>query len=376
MEDRGHSHCDVCFSTSCSSYLGCSITQCSQCGISIHSCKMEDHEYHMCVESLVSCTNAQHGCEAMVKRKHLCSHMSVCPVMVDQIKPSETVKCEHCSVSVMESDMQDHNKVCLELEVDCINRCNGCRLRMKRKNLNTHMEHCPASVLTCQYYHWLSNTNHIGVQNILHESYQPTRVDEKFFLSQQDKETGGTLPGQKPRICNHFVCKEHMRRDEFLDHWNSHLHFVEDLPMIVRRCPLFLYGCTHSVVHYQPAPKGSILDFNPGIPSFVIRPPLSASLEDNTLDSGGWYANELAKKQELLAYGYDEDVNGSMDVLGQLPVEVIFLIMGHCDSLDLWGMSQVNRYFRGLCQEFVMERGVVIDKWEKFGKSWKTTTRV
>ena len=41
---------------------------------------------------------------------------------------------------------------CPNQYVDCINKCNGCRLSIKRRDLGEHLKHCPASIIHCSSY--------------------------------------------------------------------------------------------------------------------------------------------------------------------------------------------------------------------------------
>ena len=377
-----HSHCDGCFSSNCSSnFEGCPIVNCPDCDNGMHSCKMDDHIHEICPESLVPCINYQNGCQAEVKRKQLCEHMSKCPIMLDQIIPSEKIECESCLMLLKETDLPDHRKICMEYKIPCINRHMGCPIKIKRKEMNHHVEHCSASVICCPYtYSRIGNKNfiHAGIRKLCADGYNPVQPDEKFLRADmKNKAYREPMTLDTYRWGRQPTCK-YVRRDEFSNHWKSHIDFVDGLQDCIVRCPLFSYGCTYSITRFQPAPHGSILDYNMDIPSFVVLPSLpicTTNTSDQSVTSGS-YAEELAKKQELLAYGYGDDIIGSIDVIGQLPVEVIMVIMSFCDSLSLWCLSQVNRYLREISHEIALKKGIMFIKWEKEGGSWKQMSLV
>lgn len=379
---NNHSHCHFCISPNCDHFDGCPIQICPKCDIRVHSCKLDDHLSEICTEYTLQCINVQHGCtETNIKRKDLLHHMQYCPAIVSLIVPSDLVQCEDCSLTINENEMQDHHRVCLEHEVHCVNKSSGCVQLMKRKDLNHHLEHCPASIVSCSYAYERSADDHEGLIAICDSDYTPEAVDEKFLQSDirrtgEDYLLSLTTSRRAYSLYDHYerysLCPEIVRRDEYSSHWQSHLDFIDFLPQIVTRCPLFSYGCTYSITNYQPSPRGHTLDYNPDIPSFVILPPYPKSLEELTSTSP--YEEAIAKKQELLAYGYADDVTGSLDVIGQLPVEVLFGILSYCDSQCLWALSQVNTYLREMCWELVAKRGVVYNKWSKDSEgksSWK-----
>lgn len=372
-----HSHCYFCISPNCDHFDGCPVQICSECGSRVHSCKLNDHSREICPEHTLQCINAQYGCtETGIKRKDLLNHMEHCPVMMELIIPSGVIQCEDCWLTINEYDLQDHHKVCMERVMPCLNRSSGCVQSVKRKDLNIHLEHCPASILNCGYaYERLTLKQyeiHDGISAICNDEFT-TVLDEKFLQSDIERSGEYSYLSLRTIRCayslynysseRYIKCPEMIRRDEFSSHWQSHLDFIDFLPEIVTRCPLFTYGCTYSITNFQPSPPGSKLDYNPGIPSFVVLPPYPKSLEERHSTTS--YENTIAKKQELSAYGYADSVTGSLDVIGQLPVEVLFTVLSYCDSQSLWALSQVNTYLRDLCWELVTKKGVVYCKWCK-----------
>lgn len=393
MSDDGHLHCNNCVSLNCSFWEGCPKVTCFECDVELHSCMSMDHT-EVCPEITISCINSQYGCPLEIKRKHLTSHLAKCPVMISVVTRGDIIPCNHCSTPICRPLQCDHDIICLEAKVGCTNTLFGCPRKMKRRDINQHLEHCPASIIHCsfQYRRKQLKSNDI--------CFEPTLPDEKFLFNDIDfvKSSGDQVTNHKDmtpqmdifpirnnfrllsdkninkyakgkRVCENstFFCSEYVRRDEYPDHCKTHLDVVLDVHCFINRCPLYSYGCPYAVSAYQPAPPGSILGFVPKFSSFVVTPP---QLIKHGEQGGGNFAAQLAKKQELLMYGYEDDTFGSLDVLGQLPVEVLLHIFSYLDSLSLWSVSQVNQYFRGVCQDILAERGIVYHHWEKINGLW------
>ena len=80
-----HNHCSNCFHpASCnqSSKL-CPLTHCpNNCHFTFHFCKSQDHLSHICPKQYVSCLNRTNGCKLKVKRSELGTHLAHCPASV------------------------------------------------------------------------------------------------------------------------------------------------------------------------------------------------------------------------------------------------------------------------------------------------------
>ncbi|GMS96939.1 hypothetical protein PENTCL1PPCAC_19114, partial [Pristionchus entomophagus] len=86
MADDFHcSHCDHCFSTSCS-FTSCSIFECDLCYAPMHQCKQDDHR-EICRVEMVPCLNSSFGCPLTIRRSFLSHHLAICPASV--------VSCSH-----------------------------------------------------------------------------------------------------------------------------------------------------------------------------------------------------------------------------------------------------------------------------------------
>lgn len=390
MDDHGH--CRNCFSLSCSSsYDGCPLATCEDCGLTIHQCKLEDHST-ICPDSTIKCINSPYGCPSLIKRNELRNHLSSCPLITSRMISTEMVSCKHCSQEMESTYQLDHYLICDEFPVQCTNARFGCKKVMKRKEVNCHIAHCPASVKQCMYAYTRGNPTHSW--NIEEKDKTSLLPDEQFLLSDQkfqglnsgnaqslslstskfavyyfpnlSRDAASLLSkGQRVYYSGSFVCGCFIRRDDFASHWSSHTELMEDLSLKICRCPMADYGCQGAVNYFLPLPKGYTFQYKDFFNSFVLVPPqiIQTGQDGDDGTTKGPYAALIEKKKQLSLYGY-EDI-GSCNVLGQLPVEVLLLIFSHLDSLSLWSLSQVNRYFRVVCEEMLPTRGVVYSIWEK-----------
>lgn len=380
-----HSHCEACFSLYCSSFEGCLYTSCPACSINLHECKLEDHQL-VCQEATVSCINSDYGCTARLKRHSMPRHLTEdCSLIhTEDIPSTEMVSCQHCSQTLQETDLNDHYLICDFMPVPCTNASFGCSLMLRRIDINSHLKSCPASIIQCLYAH--TRAGRLEEEEVPFRDKNEQPPDEKFLLHDKEASLHSSLLTFTPRRSLNFypmlqglddealargkeilwdtslVCGRFVRRDQYESHLLSHLELVDDLPLKIRRCPLTHFGCTHGTVVFQPSPMGSILDYNKGLGSFYITQEIA--LEANAA-SNSQYAIDIARKQELAQYGYGEDGEGSYDVLGQLPLEILLQIMSHLDSLSLWSLSQVNRYIRSMCEDLLTSRGIVYFYWRK-----------
>ncbi|KAJ5488763.1 hypothetical protein N7539_003653 [Penicillium diatomitis] len=121
---------------------------------------------NMCDEIQVRCPSAEAGCEEVLPRGHVQSHVQKycgfrlvpcpdesCGKMLRQ-KDLQTdgrclhgyCRCERCSEDVMERDFEDHDKVlCPSLEATC----NDCGSTMRRQELTKHAETCSEVSIPC-----------------------------------------------------------------------------------------------------------------------------------------------------------------------------------------------------------------------------------
>lgn len=375
-----HSHCDGCYLASCrasSSNDACPVKPCpGGCGVVLHGCKVDEHSLYTCPTTPVPCTNTVYGCESVLPRARLGSHLAHCPASV--------VRCRFAydRTSLDEStpptpDVEDksvHERQqlpCIDeraLEADLALAEQDDRLYGRRSDdlpLRFSLDCHPGSLLT-------DPSSKSTARN--HNLPPRTRVCISASVPQYGYTIGKYLPFNY--FC--FPCNEIARRDEFSGHWRDcHIGVQTSLSVIVERCPLRNYGCQHRVHRLTPTPKGASLEYLREADCVSVKFPDQVTNE-SPYPLPGSYAQHIQKQQELALYGYGDETD-SYDVLSQLPAEILMKICGCLDSLGLWNLSLVNRYLRSVCLNLVKRRGIVYccwqrnkatGKWEQGEKVW------
>ena len=355
------------------------------CGFTMHSCKLDEHDKFTCPEAHVPCTNASYGCEELLPRKRLRSHI------------------QHCSAStIMCSFSHDRVEVVRPMESNLINTMESDQeLLIDEKLLQ-------GDLAVWRKHRVGISDSHNGSERT---SYTGTDVKEIYAVGEKEGEAEkalalsvecmpGTITnlswrvakgmrtksqafrertcinvrsemylhfrGGPPvkRYCCTFCCNEIVRRDEFAAHWkNLHLDIQIDMPVMVKRCPLHSYGCKHGELSLLPSPEGASLNYDVDSDATLLEIPMTVEEVGGALSSE--YASKIRQKQELALYGYEDESEESYDVLGQLPAEVLTTICEHLDSLSLWYLSQVNHYLRSVCYNLVKRKGVVYTAWTR-----------
>ena len=265
-----HSHCDSCVTLGCERHDGCPVVRCSNlCGFSMHECKVQEHLEDMCSRSLVPCVNATFGCE----------------------------------------------------------------LKMERRKLGAHVQHCPASVLVCRY---------------------PAPYDQRPRAGGDDANALTLTEMLAP------ACKMLVRRDEVSGHIQTYHIDVQHSPLLYRRCPMATCGCQHTQTSLVPGPRGTSVSVK--LQCLFVQPP------DSSSKPTGANAERLRKQRELAMYGYA--VQETVDPLGQLPKEVLVNICTYLDSLALWSLSQANYYLREVCNTVMTKKGITVSTWSQQNSSW------
>jgi hypothetical protein len=77
-------HCKMCFNPSkCESQHLCKLVKCPQnCAHQFHECKLDEHLSETCSNSYVNCINHSNGCRLKIKRSQLGTHLHVCAANV------------------------------------------------------------------------------------------------------------------------------------------------------------------------------------------------------------------------------------------------------------------------------------------------------
>lgn len=75
-----HTHCDNCVKINCDNH-SCEVIDCRQAGcvFRMHECKQQDHLDNICSRVRVPCINSEFGCTFLVRRHDLRTHLERCP---------------------------------------------------------------------------------------------------------------------------------------------------------------------------------------------------------------------------------------------------------------------------------------------------------
>ncbi|CAE7041126.1 unnamed protein product, partial [Symbiodinium sp. CCMP2456] len=120
---------------------------CSNCGVLLSASKVEEHKMNDCIKRPVQCARAPneefYGCGEMVTQEALIGHKrDHC-----QHRP---VACTGCHEQVMCNKMAWHELYeCLQAEAPCPNQLCGCQERIRRGEIDRHVEICDFQQLRC-----------------------------------------------------------------------------------------------------------------------------------------------------------------------------------------------------------------------------------
>lgn len=393
-----HDHCCSCMKVSCAFQEGCAVVSCPGCDVSMHECKLLEHVALICPETTIACILAQFGCPDKVKRKDLLAHMEKCAYGGARsdvhahckycLVPNSSCKtpkgtccalepCPKCALPIHPCQQAAHEeKLCSQAFVKCVNAVNGCKAFVKRSLMPIHLQHCPASVVQCNFgYYRYWRKRFTTPKRDLAE----TPLPDEDFQSADEHLTAGkrhrgflslypssrialltdirrfTLEGNKVALTGgKFICGRFLRRDEWVDHVANHQDLGANLEMKIRRCPLWNYGCNYGVFSHQPMPAGFQLRYNMEIGSFMVHKPL-------LVDSARGNTDEVRQRDDVSWEG-EEAVH--LDLLGHLPLELLLKVLSYLDSISLWCLSQVNHYLRETCQMCLQEQGLVYNQWD------------
>ena len=274
-----HKHCESCVSLGCTRHNGCPVLQCKNlCGFSMHECKTKEHASELCPRSLVPCVNAVYGCE----------------------------------------------------------------LTMERRKLADHVQHCPASVLVCNF---------------------PAAPLNQCSRTDGDGELIADLsPSERLASVTRSPCQLLCRRDERSGHIQTYHLDIIHAPLLFKRCPLAQYGCEHKQPTLVPGPEGTSID----VKSQCLF--VQGRESDGHVELTGTQAERRRKQKELAMYGYT--VPEVADSFGQLPTEMLVKICGFLDSLGLRSLSQTSYYLKEVCNKLVTKKGITVSAWQRQGSLW------
>jgi len=350
-----HEHCWSCVKTVCVESSSCPVESCvNGCGASLHGCKMNEHVENICPEAKVKCTNAFYGCSHLLLRKNLNRHIEHCPASI-----------LHCSFSYRRETLKkmEESQEDISYSGDLVDeRFLAYDQEFYSKSHSSKSATLDVTISKCPY------------QDTRQPSNLPSREGNKacrIVLAQPMKKAYTTINYDVRNdvyVCV-FSCNEIVRRDEFNAHWKSiHTDIQLESNQMVARCPLQIYGCRFGQYNLVPHPKGSRVNFDDDAGTHSLILPylcLENDLNEEASTPANSYISSIEKKKELALYGYEDDEEESYDVLGQLPIEVMLVIMSYLDSLSLRSLSLVNKYLRMLCRDLVDKKGIVDSIWKK-----------
>ena len=377
-----HSHCFSCVSVRCTSKGGgCPVIICTNsCGTRLHQCKFDEHSLYTCWAARVQCVNATNGCEEVLPRRQLSQHLEHCPASIQKCSFSydrrpdtsrqsshhqpPNVLSEHRPRAVEEERLLDEKilieDIALSRQKDKYIRCTDPTQRQQSDGspppFDTDILNNASTFISAAHRPKCFSKSNILRSRVCIQyatfSYEP------FFKYQM-----------RQSYC--FPCNEIVRRDEFAAHWKDyHLTMQTGICFIIRRCPMFRYGCNYGKVQLAPDPNGACLSYNQEAFCFGLKLPV------NLVGEVGETISEKCTQQIQMSLELaPEEKDG---VLSQLPVEILMKISHYLDSLSLWNLSQVSHYIRNVCFNAVKKRGIVYWLWEKNAttKKWEQGPKV
>ncbi|XP_035680282.1 F-box only protein 30-like [Branchiostoma floridae] len=171
----------------------------------------------------------------------------------------------------------------------------------------------------------------------------------------------------KPRTMYTFVCGQEFRRDEYPSHFqNVHNDIHGGLNgWIEQRCPLAIYGCTHSRRRLYPHKKNGTIIFHQHLESFGIRPLIDESVIESPEPSDSESDDNSCGVVGKVETGDRRKRRKWRDRLSTLPFEILQHIALCLDSFSLCNFSMVSKLTREVCYSILEDRGIVVQQWEK-----------
>lgn len=107
-----HEHCSRCYDARCRVELlpddetSCEVISCpSDCNVSLHKCKVEEHLEQTCTNYNISCTNSLYGCPHTFPRHKLMTHLRHCPASVVTCSLEWNRWCRDSSIGDISTDI-------------------------------------------------------------------------------------------------------------------------------------------------------------------------------------------------------------------------------------------------------------------------------
>ena len=181
-------------------------TKCPSCGDTMKRKRLENHQKKQCIKRYHHCPHCKVGGSFdHITTDHIqdCSQVPLpCPV-------------QHCLQKIKRCNMNSHLEVCPKLMIPCPNQANGCIAMFKRQDLEAHLQLCPKRHDACPYCKLGGTYDFITTIHV--------KDCQEFRVS-----------------CENPSCKEKLRRCDMRDH-----HDI--CPKKVVKCPYKSIGCIAQV---------------------------------------------------------------------------------------------------------------------------------
>ena len=166
--------------------------------------EMYSHVEKDCPNTLVHCTNK---CGVKVKRLEVLIHCE------NECK-NRVINCEYCGATMIQKELENHHKTCLEFPLFCPNEC----LRsLIRKELRSHIEkECPNTLVACPYkgigcemkikrcelqdHEKTSESNHLNIAMSHHSNWVKIMEIQIQDLKDENRHLAKKLKGAKAEI--------------------------------------------------------------------------------------------------------------------------------------------------------------------------------
>jgi len=326
-----HQHCANCVQRNCK-FSDCSLLNCEYgCGAVTHQCKLQDHG-ELCPNKPIVCINERYGCKALLQRHKMMSHLAHCPASVVRCSFTwEHVDRNLITNSVLHHEIRPLQPPQSKNEETFVEKFRSSNIKRvleseeKEKEFSTMVEPTsshlayPEEPYTrfCRY----GDIFQKEAQMSYIASYSPSACC--FYIT--------TKSTQRLQLRVLMQCDKTLRRDEFGQHYKmQHIDIHSALyGWLVHHCPFYEYGCNFNVPRLLPSAKCSTFVYNDCSHAFTIKP---TAAEESLLAVSG--------SSKCTANGYPGDL------LGRLPVELLWVVMSYLDSSDLFCLSLASKFLR------------------------------
>ena len=336
------------------------------------------------------------------------------------------VDCEHgCGAVTHLCKMEEHENLCINKLVPCINAIYGCEALLPRRKLSVHLKHCPASLVVCKFAWERVDRNITSDDHRVYESSEKIlggnrgeKFEEDFFHSDMEriKESLGAEEMSKGLINarpgfyvnrNNDLRKMYGIGGSFCFTWkptkdvparvvsvsssmctcyitvepSQQLHILLRCGETVRRDEfenhyrtqhdIIHNGLDDWLVHHCPLNEygcnfniSRLLPTPEGLKLMYSKHMQKFAITEKVSNS------ENARQQqqrELAAYGYSDI---PVDPISQLPTEVLHIIIRYLDSSSLFCLSMTSRFLRDACYDAVKGNMVQL-VWQHKDSKWK-----